>query len=360
MGLTIQEICFQRVKKELKKPFITSLETVTERESILVTVVSDQSVEGYGECVAFSTPWYTEETVESCAFIMEQVLKPLLTGKELKGPDEVQAAFGRVKGNRMAKAAIEMAVWDLFAKHGNMPLWQYVGGEQKRIPAGVVVAAKPEGMAKEIDQAAKVGYSRIKIKITPDSDMELLKEAVTRYPEILFFADANGGFDKDSFQRLLGFDAIGFALIEQPFGEQEWQLHAKANREMETPICLDESIKSFDDVERMIDMQAGKIIVLKMGRLGGWHETLKIMELCRIHGIGMWIGGMIEMGISKAHNLALASLPDILLPGDFSGSRHFWEEDIISPEIEVENGTIQLQDNIGIGYDVAVKNADSR
>ncbi|WP_203333287.1 o-succinylbenzoate synthase [Planococcus beigongshangi] len=358
MGLTIREIRFQRVKKKLNKPFITSLETVNERESILVAVVSDRAVEGYGECVAFSTPWYTEETVESCAFVMEQVLKPLLMGKELNGPDEVHAVFGHVKGNRMAKAAIEMAVWDLFAKHGNLPLWKYVGGEQKRIPAGVVVAAKPERMANEIDQAAKGGYSRIKIKISTDSDTELLKEAVSRYPEILFFADANGGFDKDSFQRLLAFDTIGFALIEQPFGEQEWRLHAKASAEMQTPICLDESIESFEDAERMIEMQAGKIIVMKMGRLGGWHETLKIVELCRQHGIEMWVGGMIEFGVSKAHNLALASLPDLVLPGDFSGSRHFWDEDIIYPEIVVENGTIQLQGNIGIGYAVAVDKAD--
>lgn len=360
MGLMIREIRFDRFKKKLKKPFITSLETVRERESILVTVVSSEGVKGYGECVAFSTPWYTEETVESCAFVMEQVLKPLLVRKKLNGPEEVQAIFDRVKGNRMAKAAIEMAVWDLFAKHEEMPLWQYIGGEQKRIPAGVVVAADPENILSEIDQAARDGYSRIKIKITPASHVELLKEAVSRYPEILFFADANGGFNENSFERLLAFDAIGFALIEQPFGEQEWWLHAKANREMETPICLDESIKSFDDVERMIEMQAGKIIVLKMGRLGGWHETLKIVELCRQHNIGMWVGGMIEFGVSKAHNLALASLPDILLPGDFSDSRHFWAEDIISPEIEVENGTIQLKNKIGLGYDIAMNKADSK
>lgn len=351
MALIIREIRFDRIKKDLKKPFVTSLQTVNERESIIVTVVSDRGIKGYGECVAFSTPWYTEETVESCAFVMEQVLKPVLIEKELAGPEEVQPVFEGIKGNHMAKAAIEMAVWDLFAKHEGVPLWQYIGGTQQQIRAGVVVAAKPEELIDEIDRAAISDYSRIKIKISPASDVELLKEAVARHPGILFFADANGVFSEQTFDRLRDFDEAGFALIEQPFAEHEWALHAKAKRMMNTPICLDESIRSLQDVERMVEMQAGDIIVLKMGRLGGWSETLKIVEYCRRQGIGMWVGGMIEMGISKAHNLALASLPDMILPGDFSNSRHFWQEDIISPEIEVVNGKIELQKSAGIGYD---------
>uniref|UniRef100_UPI00052FE552 o-succinylbenzoate synthase n=1 Tax=Planococcus sp. CAU13 TaxID=1541197 RepID=UPI00052FE552 len=269
MGLTIQDIRFERIKKELKKPFVTSLQTVTERESIIVTVESDRGIKAYGECVAFSTPWYTEETVEGCAFVMARVLKPLLLGKELSGPAEVQAIFAVVKGNSMAKAAIEMAVWDLFAKHDGLPLWQYIGGTQQEIRAGIVVAAKPEELLHEIEAAAAKGYSRVKIKISPALDVDILKEAVGRYPDILFFADANGGFSEQTMNRLKDFDDIGFTLIEQPFAEHEWELHAKAKRMMKTPICLDESIKSLHDVERMIEMQAGDIIALKMGRLGG-------------------------------------------------------------------------------------------
>lgn len=352
MGLIIDEIRFQRIQRKLKKPFVTSLQTVRERESIIVTVQSESGNKGYGECVAFSTPWYTEETVESCAFVMEQVLKPLLLDKSLTGPEEVDGIFEAVKGNNMAKAAIAMAVWDLFAKEEGVPLWQYIGGTQHQIPAGVVVAANSEDLIGDIDQAVAKGYSRIKVKISPDSHAELLKKAIRRYPEIVFFADANGGFGEETFDQLAAFDEVGFRLIEQPFGEQEWGLHAKAKRLLKTSICLDESIKSIQDVERMIDMKAGDIIVLKMGRLGGWNVTLKVVELCRRHSIEMWVGGMIEFGVSKAHNLALASLADIVLPGDFSDSRHFWEEDIISPEIEVKNGKIMLQDKAGIGYDV--------
>lgn len=357
MALTIWEIRFHRIQKKLKKPFVTSLQTVNDRESIMVTVISDNGLEGFGECVAFSTPWYTEETVESCAFVMERVLKPLLLDKTLSSPQEVATVFSPVKGNHMAKAAIEMAVWDLFAKDEGIPLWQYIGGIQKCISAGVVVAASAEELLHDIDQAASKGYSRIKIKIAPESDTALLKEAVSRYPDIVFFADANGGFSKESFGELLAFDEVGFTLIEQPFDEQEWNLHTQAKKEMKTSICLDESIKSIYDVERMIEMQAADIIVLKMGRLGGWHETLKVVDLCGRNGIGMWVGGMIEFGISKAHNLALASLPEIILPGDFADSRHFWDEDVITPEIEVIDGKIELQQQAGIGYDVEIGRA---
>ncbi|HSJ36666.1 MAG TPA: o-succinylbenzoate synthase [Planococcus sp. (in: firmicutes)] len=352
MALTIREIRFHRIKRKLKKPFVTSLQTVRERESIIVTVESDSGLKAYGECVAFSTPWYTEETVESCAFVMEQVLKPLLMQKKLNGPEEVAEIFGAVKGNNMAKAAIEMAVWDLFARDERVPLWQYIGGTHIQISAGVVVAAGSEELVRDLDQAAANGYSRIKVKISPTTDVALLKKVVSSYPEILFFGDANGGFAEETFERLRTFDEVGFILIEQPFGVQEWKLHARANRELKTPICLDESITSILDVERMIEMKAGEIVVLKMGRLGGWTETLKIVELCRRNNIRMWVGGMIEFGVSKAHNLALASLPDIVLPGDFSDSRHFWEQDIISPEIEVRDGKISLQNKVGIGYEV--------
>jgi O-succinylbenzoate synthase len=352
MELTIAGIELREVKKPLKKPFTTSLQTVEERESLIVNVTDGKGVEGYGECVAFSTPWYTEETVTSCRFVIENVLMPLLLGQVLKHPGHVNRIFQQVKGNRMAKAAVETAVWDLFAKKKGLPLWKMVGGEERAIPAGVVVAADADKIEGQVAAAVSAGYSRIKIKISPATDLDLLAGIIGKYPDQLFFADANGTFAEETFESLLAIDQAGFALIEQPFGEQQWQLHAKAKKEMKTAICLDESIRSLDDVQRMIEEQAGDIIVLKMGRLGGWSETLKIVRLCRTHSIGMWVGGMIEFGVSKAHNLALASLPGITLPGDFSDSRHFWNEDIIVPEISLKNGEIELSKESGIGYNV--------
>lgn len=357
MGLVIASIRLKRFEMPLRTPFKTSLQTVTERKSLLVEVADASGLKGYGECVAFTTPWYTEETVASCRFVIETVLVPLLTGRTLTHPSEVWELFKAVKGNRMAKAAVETAVWDLYAKRRGMPLWQLLGGSPQAVPAGVVVAADKAKIAGGVAEAALNGYRRIKIKVSPASDMELLKKVVADHPELLFFADANGAFDEASFGALLELDRAGFSLIEQPFGEQEWKLHARAKKEMKTPICLDESIKSSDDVQRMIDERAGDVVVLKMGRLGGWSETLKTMELCRRYAIGMWVGGMIEFGVSKAHNLALASLPGITLPGDFSDSRHFWERDIIEPEIKVENGRVALSRKAGIGYEVHFENS---
>ncbi len=352
MELMIDSLELKTIREPLKQAFKTSLQTVTERESLIVKVSSNEGLEGFGECVAFSTPWYTEETVISSRFVIEHVLAPLFVKKNLESPAQVDQLFSIVKGNRMAKAAVETAVWDLFAKKRGMPLWQMLGGSEKAVPAGVVIAADEDKIAQLVDSAVEAGYSRVKIKITPTSNIDNLKTLIGQFPDLLFFADANGAFSEKTWERLLEFDRAGFTLIEQPFGEQEWQLHARAKAKMSTAICLDESISSLEDAKRAIDEQAADILVLKMGRLGGWSETLKVIELCRMHSIGMWVGGMIEFGVSKAHNLALASLPGIMLPGDFSASRHFWDRDIIEPEITIENGTVELSKEVGIGYSV--------
>ena len=352
MAVTIRDIQLKTVRQPLRSPFKTVLQHVVEREVIVVAVTGDKGHIGYGECVAFETPWYTEETISGCRFVLEQVLVPQLINKTIGNPQEVWQLFAAVKGNRMAKAAVEMAVWDLFSKQQEKPLWKFVGGSQQPIPAGVVVAADPLKIEEQVAEAAQSGYQRVKIKIHPDMEISLLKSVVSNYPDLQFFADANGSFQADSVDRLKPFDDIGFALIEQPFGERQWALHTQAKKELKTKICLDESIACLEDVQQMIDLEAGDIVVLKMSRLGGWTETLKVVKLCEAHSIGMWVGGMIEFGISKAHNLALASVPGIVYPGDFSASRHFWEKDIIEPEIKVENGEIVLSNQPGIGYQV--------
>ncbi|WP_298833191.1 o-succinylbenzoate synthase [uncultured Planococcus sp.] len=352
MAVKVRGIQLTTVRQPLKNPFKTVLQQVEEREVIVVAVTGDTGLIGYGECVAFETPWYTEETITGCRFVLEQVLVPLLANKTIENPQDVWELFGAVKGNRMAKAAVEMAVWDLFAKQQEMPLWKFVGGSGDQIPAGVVVAAAPSKIAEQVSWAAESGYRRVKIKIQPDMEIALLKSVVAAYPGLQFFADANGSFQAYGVERLKAFDEVGFTLIEQPFSERQWTLHTQATKELSTKICLDESIACVEDVQQMIDSRAGDIIVLKMSRLGGWTETLKVVELCQAHSIGMWVGGMIEFGVSKAHNLALASLPGIVYPGDLSASRHFWEKDIIEPEIIVESGEIVLSDRSGIGYRV--------
>lgn len=348
--VVIAGIEFHKVRQPLNQPFITVLQKVEKREVTVVIVRDAEGREGYGECVAFDTPWYTEETVTSSRFVMEQVLAPLLLNERLEHPTEVERLFSKVKGNHMAKAAVEMAVWDLFSKRQGVPLHEFIGGVRKTIPAGVVVAGVSDELARNVKAAIGRGYRRIKLKISPETDAALLKRLVAANPAISFYADANGSFSGRTLEELLAFDQAGFALIEQPYGEKEWEAHSAARSKMTTPICLDESIHSLDDVKCMAEQQAGDIIVLKMGRLGGWAETLKVVEFCRKVQIGMWVGGMIEFGVSKAHNLALASLPEMKLIGDFSDSGHFWQTDIVSPEIRVENGKIKLSESPGIGY----------
>lgn len=355
MAVRIAGIEFHKVKQPLNQPFVTVLQKVEEREVTVVIVRDDEGQEGYGECVAFDTPWYTEETVTGSRFVMEQVLAPLLKGERLEKASDAERLFSKVKGNHMAKAAVEMAVWDLFAKRSAVPLYEFVGGLKAPVPAGVVVAGSNDALERNVTSAVESGYRRIKLKISPAADAVLLKELIESNPGITFYADANGSFSGHALDELQEFDKAGFALIEQPYGEREWEAHRLARSAMATKICLDESIHSLDDVNRMAAEHAGDIIVLKMARLGGWTETLKVVEFCKNAGIEMWVGGMIEFGISKAHNLALASLPDITLTGDFSDSGHFWKRDIISPEIRVKQGEIELSDGYGIGYKLNLK-----
>ncbi|MBT2582586.1 o-succinylbenzoate synthase [Planococcus sp. ISL-109] len=354
MAVTISDIQFDPVKQPLKQPFLTVLQRVEAREVTIVTLRDTDGREGYGECVAFDTPWYTEETVAGSRFVMEQVLAPLLIDQRLAEPSDADRLFSSVKGNRMAKAAMEMAVWDLFAKSAGLPLHLFVGGTAEPVPAGVVVAAESGEIESRIQQAVDCGYRRIKLKISPTSDAALLEKVIKNYPDTSFYADANGSFSGHRLEVLQKFDQVGFSLIEQPYEEQQWILHRDARKTMKTQICLDESIASLEDAKRMVEQQAGDIIVLKMGRLGGWTETLKLVEFCRQQQVEMWVGGMIEFGISKAHNLALASLPEIKLTGDFSASDHFWKKDIIAPEIRVEQGEIKLSQDPGIGYRLTI------
>lgn len=348
---TIKEVRLHRLMIPLKRPFTTHLQTVKERESIIVEMVDDDGHIGLGECVAFSSPWYTEETIQSCWDALVNWLIPSILHKKITKPEAIIEKLHHVKGNRMAKSALDLASWDLFAKRKERPLWQLFAGVRGEIDAGIVATgALDDGMIKQLENAMAQGYKRVKVKIDGATNVATLSEVIAQYPGLQFFADANGIFSQLGIEALKKLDHTGLTLIEQPFLEDEWVLHQEASKVMRTPIALDESIRSVDDVERMIDTGAGQIIVLKPGRVGGVTESIRIHELAVKHNIPMWIGGMIELGVSKAHNLALASLSQIDYPGDFSASNHFWEEDIVQPFIEVKQGQISLANESGIGY----------
>ena len=350
VNIQIKQVIMYHVRVPLKKPFTTHLKQVYERESIFIEITDSEGHTGIGECVAFTSPWYTEETVQTCWEMLERWIIPAILNQSFSHPDEIDGFLVFIKRNHMAKATVNHALWDLYAKKLNKPLWQVIGGTSRPIEAGVVVATSTATeMVEEINEAVKNGYKRVKIKITPKSNPEQFEKIINQYSQTLFFADANGAFTEDTIHLLQSFDNCGFSLIEQPFSEHQNDVSAKAQRTMKTPFALDESINSLQDVHEMIEQQSGKIVVMKQGRVGGLSNALRIYEHCVKAGIPIFVGGMIEFGVSKAFNIAFSSLSGVQLPGDFSSSTHFWKEELATPTIDVQNGEIQLSNQVGVG-----------
>ncbi|WP_042354701.1 o-succinylbenzoate synthase [Bacillus rubiinfantis] len=339
------------IEMPLKSPFVTHLGAVTVREGIIVKVTDQDGCSGYGEGVAFSTPWYTEETVKTSMHMLTDLLIPLLQHNPIQHPQQAAERFRSVRRNYMAKAALETALWDLYAKNKSQPLAKLLGGERAVIASGVVIATDSIINAlKQIDSYMEEGYQRFKVKINPQHDITLLKEIRRHFPEIPLMADANSSYTLQDIDRLKSLDEFQLLMIEQPLGVDDIIKHAALQKELQTPICLDESIVTFEDAKNAIDLGSCKVISIKAGRVGGLYEAKRIHDYCFQQHIPVWCGGMIEFGISRAHNIALASLPGFTIPGDISASSRFWEEDIISPEVTVKNGVVEVPTESGIGF----------
>ena len=344
------------IQMPLKSPFLTHLGAVKDREGIIVKVTNTDGLSGFGEGVAFSTPWYTEETVATSLHMLTDILIPLLQKQSIDHPKEASYLFSSIRRNNMAKAALETALWDLYAKAHTMPLPKILGGTRQIIATGVVVATDSTAKAlQQIEQYLIEGYQRIKVKINPNQDHSFLAEIRRHYPDLPIMADANSAYSLRDISRLKALDDFNLMMIEQPLAYDDIIEHALLQKEIRTPICLDESIVTFDDARKAIEFGSCKVINIKVGRVGGLYEAKRIHDYCFEKGIPVWCGGMIEFGISRAHNIALASLPGFTIPGDISASNRFWEEDIISPEVTVENGFIDVQLNPGIGYEINEK-----
>ncbi len=340
----------------LKSPFHTHLGTVTEREGIIVEVIDSNGISGYGEGVAFTTPWYTEETVRTSLHIMSDVLIPLLQKNLINQPEDAAILFQSIRKNHMAKAGLEMAIWDLYAKASLTSLSKVIGGTRSEIASGVVIAADSLLSAlNQIEKYLEEGYQRFKIKIHPGQDYTVLEEIRRYYPELPIMADANSAYTLKDMDRLKALDDFNLLMIEQPLASDDIIEHSLLQKGINTPICLDESIVSFHDAKNAIELGSCKIINIKAGRVGGLYEAKRIHDYCLNRGIDVWCGGMIEFGISRAHNIALASLPGFTIPGDISASNRFWEEDIIAPEVSVKNGCVSVPDTPGIGFGINEK-----
>ncbi|MGN4123887.1 o-succinylbenzoate synthase [Lysinibacillus sphaericus] len=350
--MKIEEITIRHLKMAMKSPFKTSFGTIHDKELLLLEVKDLSGTIGWGEAVAFVAPWYTEETLKTTWHMLEDFLMPTLLHKDIVHPDEVSAMFAPIRRNCMAKASIEGAVWDIYAQQTKQSLAHALGGRKEMIEVGISVGIQ-SSTQKLIDLLkvyVETGYKRVKVKIKPGYDVEVIRAIRTEFPDLPLMADANSAYTLNDIDVLRQLDTYNLLMIEQPLAADDIIDHATLQKQLTTPICLDESITSLEDVRKAIELGSCGVINIKIGRVGGLTEAKRIHDWCQEKGIPVWCGGMLEAGIGRAHNIALTSLANFVLPGDTAGSSHYWYEDIITPEVVVENGYIRVPQCSGIGY----------
>src|SRR6266446_6572813 len=347
-GMTLQEI-----RMKLVAPFETSMER-TEARRILLVQADVDGVTGWGECVAGESPYYSPETTDTAWLVLRDFLWPMVKGKEFASAGEVWSLLRRVRGHNMAKASLETAVWDAEAKQKGIPLAKLIGGVREEIASGVSIGIKEslDELATAVQKELAAGYQRIKIKIKPGKDLEQVRRLRQDFPRIKLIVDANSAYTLNDWPLLKQLEGFYLMMIEQPLGWDDLYSHVELQKKLDTPICLDECIHTEEQARAAIELGACKIINIKLGRVGGYTVARRIHDLCRRHGIPVWCGGMLESGIGRAHNIALSTLPNFTLPGDVAGSKRYWEEDIILPEVSVSpQGTIRVPTTPGIGYE---------
>lgn len=359
--MRIEHIELYHTKMELVAPFETSFGNYTEEEHIIVRV-DGEGITGWGECVAQQDPFYSYETTETASHILSQFLIPGILGKNIGDVEDAIEFWDKVRGHNMAKAGLEAALWDLFAKARDISLARMLGGTRERIPVGVSVGlqSSPDELVKRVAAYLGEGYSRIKIKIAPGRDLDLVRALRKEFPTLVLQVDANSAYTLSDAAVIKAMDDYNLLLIEQPLGYDDIFDHAKLQRELKTPICLDESIHTVADATAALELNACRVINIKPGRVGGFEESRRIHDLCAAKNIPVWHGGMLESGIGRAGNVALASLPNFKLPGDISASKRYYREDIVEPSFEVESdGTMKVPTRPGIGVEVSKVRLDS-
>jgi O-succinylbenzoate synthase len=360
--LNIQSIELREIRLPLIHFFETSFGRTTERQIILVRVQDGEGAEGWGECTAGEGPFYSDEWTETCWQTMREFLAPMVVGKKIESAVQVFPAMKPVRGHRMAKAAIENACWDLESKRLGEPLWRHLGGTHEEVSCGVSIGIQdsPEILLEKITKEVNAGYQRIKIKIKPGWDLRIVERVRHAFPNIRLMSDANSAYTLSDVALFKELDKFNLMMIEQPLAHNDIFDHAKLQRQIETPVCLDESIHSAEDARHALELESCRIINVKLGRVGGHSEAKRVERVARENDIPVWCGGMLESGIGRAHNIAMSTLAGFTLPGDVSASARYWEEDIIEPPVMVSsNGTINASDDPGIGYKINLPRIES-
>ncbi|HWP44058.1 MAG TPA: o-succinylbenzoate synthase [Blastocatellia bacterium] len=358
----IERIELREIDLPLKHPFETSFGRTTRRRILIVRVFDRSGAIGYGECTAPEDPFYNHETIDTAWIIISKHVVPLLESANIGSASEVNQSLNRIRGNRMAKGAVEAAIWDLEARLAGKPLWQHLGGTRSEISSGVSIGLQETtgALLEKVAIELARGYRRIKIKIKPGRDLELVETIRERHPDINLMVDANSAYTLADLDLLKQLDRFNLMMIEQPLTPGDLIDHSKLQRELATPVCLDESILTLDDARKALEIGSCKIINVKLGRVGGHQEAKLIQQFCHGRCVPVWCGGMLESGIGRAHNIAMSTLEGFVLPGDVSASERYWEEDIITPPVTVsDRGTIDAPSAPGIGYEVNERRIES-
>jgi o-succinylbenzoate synthase len=363
--LLVDRITLREVRLPLKEPFRISSGVVTERRIFLLELHDAAGISTWAECVAGEQPNYTAETIDTAWYAIEQWIAPRVLGVRFDGPEDVHTALNRdLRGHPMAKAAVEMGCWGLAATAEGVPLSKRIGGTRDRVATGISlgIQANPAALVQRAAAALAQGYRKIKVKIAPGADIAFVRAVRDALGvDIHLMADANSAYTLNDADHLAQLDEFNLIMIEQPLGADDIRQHAELQRRLRTPICLDESITSVDRARDMIALGSGRIVNIKPGRVGGYSASRAIHDVCQQSGIPVWCGGMLESGVGRAYNVALASLPNFTLPGDLSPSARYWERDLVTPEwtMDAEGMVPVPRSRPGIGVTVDMDRVDA-
>jgi O-succinylbenzoate synthase len=350
--MKIEAITIREIQMPLVHFFETSFGRIYSRRILLVTVHCD-GVDGWGECVADEAPFYSGESIDTAWYVTREFLAPMLLGKSVEKGSDVPPLLARVRAHRMAKGALENAIWDAEAKARNIALWKLLGGSLEKIPCGVSIGIQDshEQLLEKIETELAAGYQRIKVKVKPGWDVDVLAKIRRRWPNILLSCDANSAYTLADLEHLRKFEEFNLLMIEQPLWNDDFYFHAEVQKQLKTAICLDESIESVRNAQAALELGSCRIVNIKVGRVGGFSEAIAVHNMAQKFNAPVWCGGMLESGVGRAHNIALSTLPNFTLPGDVSASKRYWKEDVIEPEVTVGgDGFIPIRDVPGTGY----------
>jgi O-succinylbenzoate synthase len=362
--LVLGRLRMVEIRLPLREPFVISSGSSSTRRILLLELEHEGGLRCWSECVAGELPNYSPATIDTAWLAIREWLAPRVLGRPLRSPAEAAAVLRHdIRGHLMAQAAIEMGLWGLWAEREGVPLARLIGGTRVRVPVGISlgIQREPAALVERAAAALRAGYRKIKLKIKPGQDIDYVaavREALG--PAAPLMADANNAYTLADAEHLARLDAYDLVMIEQPLAWDDVVRHAELQRRLRTPICLDESITSVEKAEDMIRLGAGRIVNIKPGRVGGFTESLAIHDTCTAAGVPVWCGGMLESGVGRAYNVALASLPGFTIPGDISPSARYWQRDVVTPEWTMdENGEVTVPTRPGLGVDVDADRIDS-